>query len=70
MKPSKIEFSRTQDRQKQHSLEDSIRDYRKVYPELTDQQLANRYQMRFGISAKRVLSTMASMNQPTGGGVA
>jgi hypothetical protein len=67
MKPSRIEFSRTQDKQKHHSLEDSISDYRKVYPELTDQQLAHRYQLRYGVPANRVLHTLAKLNR---GGIA
>jgi hypothetical protein len=70
MKTMRKEQSRNQDLQKQHSLADSISDFRKVYPEMSDQQLALRFKMHYGVSVTKVLSTIAKMNQPTGGGVA
>jgi hypothetical protein len=70
MKTMRKELSRSQDLQKDYSLEVSISDYRKVYPELTDQQLALQFKMRYGVSVTKVLRTMDKMNQPMGGGVA
>jgi hypothetical protein len=70
MKYTRKEQSRAQHLQKVPSIEQSIRELRQIYPELTNEQLARRYEQRYGVRGSRVLHMLAKQNQPTGGGVA
>jgi hypothetical protein len=68
MKYTRKEQSRAQDLQKIPSIEQSIRELRRIYPELTNEQLARRYEVRYGVKGSRVLHML--QNQPTGGSIA
>lgn len=44
----------------QSEIRTSIMDLRQIYPELSDEQFAKRYQRRYGVPAKSVLQEIQS----------